>query len=205
MSDYTSTAPTTTAITLTEAKAQLNVSSTADDTLITQQLKAATLYLETKTRRCFVRQTRTLKADDFFDSRYVHNRRLYPGRSPLSSVTSLTYVASNGTTTTMPSSDYVVSTGDQPGYIAEAYDATWPACRAQPNAVTLTYVAGHVAATSTGGTASSQMPENIKQAIMMVVGHWYRNRESVVTGMPSKEIEMGVDALLESEMTEGYA
>jgi uncharacterized phiE125 gp8 family phage protein len=197
VSDYTSVAATTLAVTVQDAKLHLNVSSTEDDTLITSQVKAATLLLEQKTSRCFVTQTRVLKADSFGDCRYVQGQRVYPVRSPLKSVSSISYLDSGGATTVMPSSDYVVSTGDQPGYIAPSYNASWPDVYQQPNSVTVTYVAGH-------STVSTGVPENVKQAVRMVVGHWYRNRESVLVGTISKEIEMGVDALLESEMRERY-
>lgn len=198
MSDVLTTANSTYGLTLTEAKAHLNVSSTADDTLITSYIKAAVLLIENKTNRALMWQTRTLKMDTFSDSRYIHNRRIYPARSPLKSVTSLKYVDTSGTTTTMPSSDYIVSTGDQHGFIAEAYDATWPNTYGVANDVTITYVAGH-------SSVSTTVPENIKHAAKMVIGHWYRNREAVLTGTISKEIELGVDALLESEMTERYS
>lgn len=201
MADYQTTAPTTIPLTLAEAKLHLNVSSTADDAIITSHIKAATLLLENRTHRCFIKQTRTLKADSFDDRRYVHGRRMYLPRSPISSTGSVavTYVDTNGTTTTLATSDYVVSTYDQPGYIAEAYNATWPATLAQPNAVTVTYPVG-------GSTAATAVPENIKQAIRMVVAHWYRNREAILQGTISKEIEIGVDALLYSEdMGGGYA
>lgn len=200
MSDYQTTAPTTIPLTLSEAKQHLNVSSTADDAVITGYIKAATLMLENRCNRCFIKQTRTLKMDAFDDSRYVHSRRIYPPRSPLVNSTSLQsvkYIDTAGTTTTMPTTDYIWSPGDQPGFIGEAYNATWPSVYAQSNAVTITYVAGH-------SSAASAVPDNIKQAIRMVVGHWYRNREAVITGTISKEIELSVDALLESEATPTY-
>lgn len=199
MADYQSTAPTTTAVTLQEAKAHLNVSTTHDDALIISQIKAATDTLEARSRRCFVTQTRITKADDFSDKRYVRNGRLYPERSPLKSVTSLKYVATNGTTTTIASTDYIVSTGDNPGYVACAYEASWPSVLPQPNSVILTYVAGH-------STVSGGVPERCKQAVKFLVGHWYRNREAVITsGAISKEIEWTLDAIMESEQQEAYA
>ena len=197
MADYQSVAPTTLAVTLNDAKRHLNVSSTNDDALITEQIKSAATMLENRTQRCFVTQTRVLKMDDFCDKRYVHNRRIYPPRSPLKSVSSVVYLDSNGVSTTMPSSDYVVSTGDQPGFIAEAYNATWPSVYPQANSVTITYVAGH-------STVSSGVPSNCKQAVRMLTGHWYRNREAVITGVMSKEIELSVDALLEGESVPSY-
>lgn len=197
MANYQTVAPTTLALTLAEAKRHLNVSSTADDALITDHIKAATKMLENRTQRAFVNQTWVCKADSFNDCRYIHKRRFYPPRSPLnSSGMSLTYVDTQGTTTTLPSSDYVVSTGDQPGYVAEAYNATWPSVYAQPNSVTLTYIAGH-------STSAANVPQHIKQAIRMVVGHWYRNREAA-SGELSREVALGVDALLSSEVVESY-
>lgn len=198
MSDYQSVAPTTLALTLQDAKAHLNVSSTHDDSLITNYIKAATSMLETMTSRCFVTQTRVCKCDSFEDAKYVKNRRLYPDRSPLKSVSSVVYLDDNGTSTTMPSSDYVVSTGDNPGFIGEAYNATWPTVYPQPNAVTVTYVAGH-------STVSSNVPQHVKQAIRMVVAGWYRNREPDITsGAVPKELEYSVKALLEPERQESY-
>lgn len=38
-----------------------------------------------------------------------------------------------------------------------------------------------------------------KQAILMLVAHWYANRETVLVGTVSKEIEMGAFALLQNE------
>lgn len=197
MSDITSTAATTTPVSLTDMKRHLNVSSTEDDALIGDYITAATLMLEQRTNRCFVSQTRQLKMQTFDDSRYVHTRTIYPPRSPLKSVTSVVYVDTNGTTTTMPSSDYVVSTGENPGRISEAYNATWPNTRNVADDVTITYVSGH-------STRGASVPANIKHAMRLVVAHWYRNREGVLTGTISKEVEFGVDALLESEAMPQY-
>lgn len=199
MPDTVVTAASTYGLTLANAKLHLNVSSTADDALITTYIQAGVAMLEQKTQRCFVYQTRQLTMDSFADPSYVHNRRVYLPRTPLttaSSTQAVQYYDQDGTLTTMPSTDYVWSTAG--GYISEAYNATWPAVYPQPGSVVITYRAGH-------GASSTSVPLNIQHALKMLVGHWYRNREAVVTGAISKEIEMGVDALLESEMREVYA
>ena len=198
MSDVLTTANSTYGLTLTDVKAHLNVSSTQDDALLTTYIKAAVLGIENRTNRALMWQTRTLKMDGFTDSRYVHSRRIYPQRSPLKSVTSIGYYNTLGTTATLASSDYIVSTGDQPGFIGEAYDATWPDTQARPNSVVVTYVCGH------SSVSSATVPENIKLAAKQLIGHWYRNREAVLVGSISKEMEWMVDSLLESEMTERY-
>lgn len=39
-------------------------------------------------------------------------------------------------------------------------------------------------------------PEGIKQAVRLLVGHWYENREAVGVATTSVEIQLGVEALL---------
>jgi hypothetical protein len=39
-------------------------------------------------------------------------------------------------------------------------------------------------------------PEDIQQAVRMLVAHWYLNREAVVVGTISQDIRLGVEAIL---------
>lgn len=197
MADYLYTAASSRAVSVAEAKRHLNVSSTFDDTLIGELVDAATDLLEKRCSRAFVWQTRKCTMEGFSDSRYVHDREIFPPVSPLASVTSISYVSATGTTTTMPSTDYIASTHDRPGRISEAYDATWPATYGVANDVTLTYVAGH-------SSSSTGVGYSVKQAIKMLSAHWYRNRENVLVGTISKELEWTLDSLLESELVERY-
>ena len=197
MSDYTSTAATIKALTVAEAKSHLNVTHTEDDSLISDYIDAATALLETRTNRCFVEQTRKCEMSGFDDRRYVRSRMIYPPRSPLNSVSSIVYLSDQNVSTTMPSSDYIVSSHDKPGRISEAYNATWPATYGVDNDVTVTYLTG-------SSTTTAGVPANVKQAIRMLVGHWYRNREAVLVGTVSAELSLGLDALLEAETVESY-
>lgn len=198
MSDYTSVAATVKPLSVAEAKRHLNVTHTEDDSLIDDYIGAATAMLEQRTNRCFVTQTRICKMGGFDDTRYVHEREIFLPRSPLASVSSIAYLNSSGVSTTLATSDYLVHTDEKPGKISEAYNATWPATYGVQNDVTVTYLAGH-------STASASVPANVKQAVRMLVGHWYRNREATLVGTVSTEIELGLNALLESETVEGYA
>jgi hypothetical protein len=101
-------------------------------------------------------------------------------------------VASDGTTTTLPTSKYLVGTGDRPGYISEAYNETWPDTRVFDDNVTVTYVAG-----------STSVPANVQLAIKQLAAHWYRQREGV-SDVSMQEIPLGIDALLQSEAIEQY-
>lgn len=179
-----STAPVVEPVTTTELKAHLRVDGTDEDTLIASLGVAARQHVEEETRRALVTQTWVLKLDEFPGSGDAEIRLPRP---PLQSVTSVQYVDGNGDTQTWSSSLYVVDTADTPGNISLAYGESWPSTRAQKNAVTITYVAGYGAA--------STVPDALKAAIKLLVGHYYVNREEAVTGTVVARLG-AVDALL---------
>jgi hypothetical protein len=70
---------------------------------------------------------------------------------------------------------------------------------------TLTVASGYVGQTLTANYFIGNCPATITQAMMLLIGYWYINRESAMSS-PPKAIEMGIDALLAGEMFEtmGY-
>lgn len=171
-------------MTLAEASAHVRQDGTTDDALLTALIVSARQHCENDTRRAFVTQTWKLTLDGFPDSGII---RL--PRPNLLSVTGITYVDDNGVEQTLAASQYTVITDTLPGEIHEAYDVDWPTTRAVPDAVRITYTAGY------GATAAS-VPGPIKSAMLLAIGHWYANRESVITGTISTELPMAVDSLL---------
>ena len=64
---------------------------------------------------------------------------------------------------------------------------------ASTSGLTLNATAG----TQTGvAYQTNDVPENIIQAMKLLIGHWHESREAVLTGSISKEIEFAVKALL---------
>ena len=196
MSDVVSTSATTQPVTLDDVKLHLNISSTLDDATINSEIAAATQFAENQTNRRFITETRVLKMNGFEDPRYVHDRVIHVPKSPLASVSSVVYEATDGTTTTLGTTAYGVSTGDIPGRVFEKYNEVWPVPRDVPNSVTVTYTCGY-------GSTQSAVPENVKQAIRLTVGHLYRNREAV-SDVKLTNVPMSVEALLSNEMVPDY-
>lgn len=181
-------------LSLLEAHRHLNLSTTEDDEWVTAAIKTATRHVEGYTGRAYLPQRRRLTMHSFADTRYVRNRRIYPERTPLSSSTavSITYVDSQGTTQTLPSSDYLVHANDNPCYLSEAYNATWPNTRGVDNDVTITY-----------SVNTSTPSVTVKHALGMLLAHWYNQRES--HGEKTfQEVPLGVNALLAPDMIERY-
>jgi len=79
--------------------------------------------------------------------------------------------------------------GGRPARLSPAPSTSWPA--------TLAGARETVAVRIDAGYADpAAIPADIVQAVLMLVAHWYRNREAVVIGAAVAELPMAVQALL---------
>jgi len=176
------TAATSTVISLSEAKAFLRIDSDYDDdnTYITSLINVATQVVEEFTRRRLMTQTYNLFYDEF--PPYID---LQVG--DVASVTHIKYYDADNTLQTLATDQYDVDTKVRPGRIYESEDGDFPNTYERPNAVEVEFIVG--------GTASD-VPAPIVQAIYIIVGRYYENRQDVVTGTIASELPLMVDHLL---------
>ena len=176
------TAPTSTVISLSEAKAFLRIDSDYDDdnTYITSLINVATQVVEEFTRRRLMTQTYKIFYDEF--PPYID---LQVG--DVASVSGIKYFDESNTQVTLHSSNYDVDTKVRPGRIYESEDGNFPNTYDRPNAVEVEFIVG--------GTASD-VPAPIIQSIYIIVGRYYENRQDVVTGTIASELPLMVDHLL---------
>lgn len=180
------TAPAEEPLTLADAKLHLRETRDGQNAIITALITAARQQCESITRRALITQTWDLYLPAFPASGEAIEIPL----SPLASVESITYTDADGVTQTWDAAEYTVDAVTEPGLIVPAYNKTYPATRTVPNAVKVRFVAGYGAA--------ADVPEGIKQAMRMLIGHMYVNRESVKVGQGFilSIIPQGVDFLL---------
>jgi len=167
-------------VTLDEVKDHLRVVGTDDDGYISGLLLAATEWAEKFQNRTYVLRPRTMELDAF-------QTIICPPYPPLWSVTSIAYVDTNGTTQTLAAAYYRVNTGSEPGRITEAYNYYWPDTRVVTGAVTISYIAGY--------GPPAKVPDDVKAAIKLIVGHLYEHREAV-SEVTLNEVPMAAKALL---------
>jgi len=168
-----------------EALEHLRELDTTQTGYVTSLIMAAERWVEEYCRRALLTQTWKLTLDAWpADQEFV---RL--PRAPLQSVTSVQYVAQDGTLTTWSSANYTVDTDSTPGRLHAGYLVSWPMLRSVPNAVQVTYVAGY-------GDEGVDVPEPIRHALKLLVGHWYNLREPVVTGTIVTKVPLSAEALL---------
>lgn len=187
----TSVEPAAEPLTLTEAKLHLKVDVTADDTLITALIQAAREWAENYTRRSFVQRTLELRLDCF------------PGvillpRGPVISLTSLEYLDQGGTLTAVDASVYQSDLYSTPARLMPGFGQVWPTAKyGTLNSVTATYVAGYEPSSDSPTDYAANIPQAIKAAMKLMLGHWYENREAVVlANMQALEVPLAVKSVL---------
>lgn len=171
-------APAEEPITLAEAKGHLKVDFSADDSYISALIAAARQEVEQYCSISLVSQTFEQAFDGFpASTRKNPHQSLMLWRSPLVSVTSIVYISESGDSVTENSDNYAVDTHSQPPRISPVYGYSWQSAQDIPASVVVTFVAGY-------GDASD-VPAPIKQAMLLMIGSWYDNREDSVYNLPT--------------------
>lgn len=155
-------AATTDTLSVDDVKQHLRIDTALDDLYIARLITAVRLYTEEYLGASLVPQTYRLSLPYFSSVVYIPV-------CPLTSITSIQYVDTAGDTQTLDSSKYVVDTRSKEGRIIPAYGEVWPSIRATLNPVTITFVAGY---------SLGECPEPIEQAMLLLIGHYYENRET---------------------------
>lgn len=169
----TVTPPAAEPVSTADAKSHLRVDISDDDTLIDAMVEECREQAEDFLGRALVTQTLSLQLDGF-------PQVIQVPRPPLQSVSSITYIDSDGATQTLDSSKYRVDTKSEPGRITPAFGEVWPSTRFVTGAVTVQFVAGYGAA--------ADVPKRFKRAILLAVGHLYENREDTIIGTSAIEL-----------------
>ncbi len=170
--EYITVEPTVEPVTTAEVKDNSRIFISDDDTLIESLIIAARQYCENYCDSGFVEQTWIQKRKDFPSG----DDSIVLEHGPVISVTDpIDYVDSDGSDATFVKTDnWFESSDGRYRTIHTEYSIDWPTARIYQDAVTVTFVVGY-------GTLASDVPQAIRQAILLLVGHWYENREASTT------------------------
>lgn len=182
------TPPAVPLLSLEEAKVHCRVDADDEDGLIEGLIAAATDHLDGWSGilgRCLVNQQWRLGLIGF--PTWGGVKLPFPDVS----AASVSYVDENGDEQSLDDDLFEVVEGWGGSILrARSQSQTWPAVS--------TDAAAPVAATITSGygPAAEDVPAAIRQAALLMVGHWYEHRQAAVTGLTVAELPMAVDALL---------
>ena len=186
-------------ILIADAKLFLKVDNSVDDSLIGSLITAARVRIETMTYTKLITQTLQLTLDYFPGGRTTGFYSGWWGRGswpvielepPAQSIVSVTYLDPSGNVQTLSSSLYTLDPNSRPARLSPALNQIWPATAQEMAAVTVTYVCGFGAA--------ADVPDDIMQALRLLIGHYYDNRSQVFVGsrLVAIEVPEGFDVLL---------
>lgn len=184
------TAPNSEPLTTAEAKAHLRVDHSDDDAYIDALIKAARVYVESYLQRALITTEFRLNLDGFPASAI----ELHPS---LQAVSTLKYTDPDGVVQTWDSVNYVVDTDSVVGRLVPGYGLSWPSTRDMINAVQVTFTAGY-------GDNAADVPEPIRHAMRLLIGHLYENREAVNVGNIVSEMPFAIKALLDPHCVYGF-
>lgn len=157
-------APATHPVTLGEAKLQCRIDHSTDDILITRLIETASEVVQEMTGKALITQSWALKIRT--PGTYV-SLPVFPAIS----LTSVEYIDPDGADQTATLGNFSLYGDEDSAWVEPIEGAVWPTTADRLDALTLTFVAGF-------GTASN-VPSNLKHAILMTISHWYEQRETV--------------------------
>ena len=176
------TAPLLEPISLAEVKDQLGIDDTRSDGLLSRRITQARSWAEEYTGRAFITQTREIRWDCFVDEHECPSAL---------TVVSVKYIDTNGVEQTVSSTDYTLDTYAFLPFVRSAYGVSWPSTRYERNAVRIQFTAGY-------GPTAEDVPALIKEALILLVGHWTNNQPQQENGITLSRIPYAVRDMLDT-------
>jgi uncharacterized phiE125 gp8 family phage protein len=166
------TGPAVEPLTLGEAKAYLRVEHGDDDSVIAALIAGARIHVETQTRRVLITQTWRLVRDS-----WPADGRLFVSPSPLREIVAARVYHADRTALAIDTQAFVIDKAASPAVIAFA---PWslPAPDRPAAGIEIDVKAGY-------GDAAADVPEPLRQAIRLLLVHWYENRGTAEAVLPA--------------------
>lgn len=183
-------------LTLDEVKAHLRVEYdfTDDDIYIESLISAARRYTEAHSSFFFMTQSWKLSLDCFPSGTY--GGEIIIRKRPINEVYSIEYIDDAGVRQTLSNTKYQVDIDCWLTRIRPVYGEVWPTTRRQMNAAEVLFTAGFE-------NTIEGIPHHLREGLLLLIGHWYENREDTVRGLTIATVPKGYDALVGIERVLG--
>jgi uncharacterized phiE125 gp8 family phage protein len=183
MSSILLTGPSVEPLTLAEAKNYLRVEHDDDDAAVGALIAAARIHIETQTRRALITQTWRFIADA-----WPSDGRLRLSPAPLQQILAARVYELDGTTVTVDTEAFVIDKAAAPPLIA-FMPWSLPTPGRDTGGIELDIKVGY-------GDAAASVPEPLRQAMRLLIAHWYENRGVAAFGSAMTLLPANIGALL---------
>jgi uncharacterized phiE125 gp8 family phage protein len=171
-------------ISVADAKVHLRIeqADTDQDGFVAQLCAAAHRKVENELDYPILRQTRQTHLRGFPEA------EIDLGGGNDFQVASVDYYDADGVQQTLATSAYILDAVSKPAKLYPAPNTLWPATQDRPGAVIVEW--------QSGWAAPGDVPPDLLHAMRLLIGHWDQNREAVVIGSISTDVQFTFDALI---------
>jgi len=171
-------------VSLAEAKAHLRLDGAAEDALVQSLIVTSRLHIEAALGLALVTQSWS-----YFLDRWPKSGRLVLPLRPVAAIASVRLWAEDGVVATLDPAAFLLDGQGAPPRLVALSGAPALTPGRPVNGIEVALVAGF-------GPVSSAVPATIRHALLLLVAHWYENREPVEIGSATNAIPAMVADLL---------
>jgi uncharacterized phiE125 gp8 family phage protein len=177
-------APAAEPITLADAKSHLRVDTTADDVLISALITTSRLQIEAALDMALIHQTWSLLLDVWPMTPHI----TLPF-APVSHLVAVRTYDDDDIATPIPLATFQLDNASSSPRLLRRDGFTQTSRLRRLNAIEIAFVAGF-------GAAPDSVPAPIRQALRLLVAHWYEHRDPGEVDVPAANVPASVSSLL---------
>lgn len=172
-------------VSLAEAKAHLRIDTDDEDGLLASLITSARLHIEAHLNVVLLNQSWSVYFDSWPDDGVV----VLP-MAPLVSVNAVSIRSEQGDATIISDNNYYADISGRTPRLVRSRTGVWPPPKRKAGGIEITLTAGY-------GEEPEEVPQNIRQAILLLTAHWFENRELVSLSDRFVDVPAAVFALLQ--------
>jgi uncharacterized phiE125 gp8 family phage protein len=171
-------------VSLVEAKSHLRVETSAEDALIGSLITTSRLHIEAALDLALIEQSWTWSIDT-----WPHRRPLYLPLRPVVQIDAINIIDATDTPHLLAASAYHLDGNAVPARLSWLAASSPPRPGRPASGIEISFTAGF-------GSLASDVPGPIRQALLLLIAHWYEQREPVATGSAATPIPTMISDLL---------
>lgn len=197
-------APAVEPLTLADVKAHLRIDTSDEDGLLQTLILTSRMHIEVALGLALITQAWSCYFDRWpqalgsppgvaglRDAHFAPNAApaLTLPLFPIASVDAIRIYADDGSFAALPVSDFTLDLASRPARIARRVGAAAPQPARRMNGIEFAVTAGF-------GATPADVPAPIRQALLLLVAHWYEHRDPIEIGKIESRVPDAVSALL---------
>ena len=189
MATVQTSAPAVEPLTLADVKMHLRVDSNDEDPLLQSLIMTARLHIEVALGLALVAQTWSCFFDRWPPAQNTAAEALVLPLSPVKSVDAIRVYADDGTYAALPVAGFAIDLAGSRTRVVRRFDTQVPAPGRRLNGIEIAITAGF-------GATPADVPAPIRQALLLLVAHWYEHRDPGEIGSVEARVPAAVSTLL---------